>query len=314
MKNALIAIIVAFIGYSVLNISQAGQKIGLETADKNRRRGIIIWIFATIGTSVAAFIVLYAVSLGSVALVGAMAGTGLASLAVFSRFVMKERVGYREVAGVFTVIVAAVLIGGFTEEYVLKKINIGILIGLLVLITVFYIAVIIIERNRRKYTGIIIGGFSGALGGFIPMFQKVATSDVGRRAYFFTVNAGGSTKTGSGTALISSTAGMPVAGVSGSGALWELFHRLLEVFANPYSVVWILLSIISVIVVQFAYKKDQAIRIIPAFSINYILVPVIGGVFVFREELHPMQWAGVIMIVIGMLLISIKQSQERVKK
>ncbi len=40
MKNALIGIIVAFAGYSVLNYSQAGRKIGLETADKNRRRGL----------------------------------------------------------------------------------------------------------------------------------------------------------------------------------------------------------------------------------------------------------------------------------
>ena len=308
MKNALIAIIVAFIGYSVLNISQAGQKIGLETADKNKRRGIVIWIIATLGTSVAAFILLYAVSLGSVALVGAMAGTGLASLAVFSRFVMKERFGYREISGVFTVIVAAVLIGGFTEEYVLKKINTGILTELLVLVTVLYIAVIIIVRKRKKYAGILIGGFSGALGGFIPMFQKVAISDIGRRAYFFTVSAGAA-HTGNGTGLTGS--GTEAAGF---GVSTGLFHRLIEVFANQYAVVWILLSIVSVIVVQFAYKKDQAIRIIPAFSINYILIPVIGGIFVFKEELHPLQWIGVIMIMIGMLLITIKPSQEHVKK
>ena len=292
MKHALLAIIIAFLGYSVLNISLAGQKIGLEAAEKKRSRGIFIWITATAGTSIAAFIVLYAVSLGSVALVGAMAGTGLASLALFSRFIMKEKFGARELIGVLIVIVAAFLIGGFTSRYTLKNINVVMLVVLLISVVVLYVIIIVFLHGKREFSGIIIGGFSGALGGFIPMFQKVSTSDIGKNSFFFkapTVN---------GSKL----------NISTTGSLPGLLYRLSEVFANPYAAVWILLSIISVVVVQFAYKKDQAIRVIPAFSINYILVPVIGGVLVFKEELHLLQWLGVTLILTGMLLITVKST------
>ncbi len=293
MKHALLAIIIAFLGYSVLNISLAGQKIGLETAEKKRSRGIFIWIMATAGTSIAALIVFYAVSLGSVALVGAMAGTGLASLALFSRFIMKEKFGARELTGVLIVIVAAFLIGGFTSRYTLKDVNIVMLVVFLASVVALYVIVIVLLHEKKEFTGIIIGGFSGALGGFIPMFQKVSTSAIGKNAFFFKA------PTGNGSKLNINTAG-PLPG---------LLYRLSEVFANPYAAVWILLSIISVVIVQFAYKKDQAIRVIPAFSINYILVPVIGGVLVFKEELHLLQWLGVVLILTGMLLITVKSTK-----
>ncbi len=292
MKHALLAIIIAFVGYSVLNISLAGQKIGLETAEKKRSRGIFIWITATAGTTIAAFIVLYAVSLGSVALVGAMAGTGLVSLALFSRFVMKEKFGARELTGVVIVIIAAFLIGGFTSRYTLRDINIVMLVVFLGLVIVLYVIMIVLLHGKREFAGIIIGGFSGALGGFIPMFQKISTSDIGENAFFFKVPSGNGSKLN----------------INASGSFPGLFYRLLEVFANPYAAVWIFLSIISVIVVQFAYKKDQAIRVIPAFSINYILVPIIGGVLVFKEELHLLQWLGVVLILTGMLLITVKSA------
>jgi len=78
-----------------------------------------------------------------------------------------------------------------------------------------------------------------------------------------------------------------------------------QIFLNPYALLWIALSVGSMIVIQFAYRHDKAIRIIPAFSANYILVPVLLGVFCFRETLHPFQWIGVVVILLGVLCLTL---------
>ena len=67
------SVVVAFIGYSVQNVSQATQKIGLEILKTRKAKGLVVWLLATVGTGGSAIIILYAVSVGNVSLVGAMA-------------------------------------------------------------------------------------------------------------------------------------------------------------------------------------------------------------------------------------------------
>ena len=116
MHSVLLSILVAFGGYSLLNVAQASQKIGLARYKTHKLSGAVLWAAATVCTSLSVFVLLWAVSLGSVSIVGAMAGTGLASLAVFSAVVMKERIRGIEIAGVAVIFGAAVLIGLFAEE------------------------------------------------------------------------------------------------------------------------------------------------------------------------------------------------------
>jgi len=109
--RAILSLIAAFSGYSIHSIAQAGQKIGLATAGKRRVRGLSIWILSTLSMPVAISLILYAVSIGNASLVGAMSGSGLASLAVFSHLYMRERITKRELTGVFIIVAAAILIG-----------------------------------------------------------------------------------------------------------------------------------------------------------------------------------------------------------
>jgi drug/metabolite transporter (DMT)-like permease len=60
-------------------------------------------------------------------------------------------------------------------------------------------------------------------------------------------------------------------------------------------------------VLQFAHKNGQPMQVIPSFSANFILIPVMGGVTCFGEILHPVQWVGVGVIIIGVLMITIKR-------
>jgi drug/metabolite transporter (DMT)-like permease len=263
MTNQLLSIIMAFIGSSMNNLAQAIQKIGIDTPKKLFIKKWGIWLSGTLLMMIAPFLILYATSLGGASLVGAMSGTGLAVLTLFSFFVMKEKIKPNELAGVIVIIAASIVIGIFSsgtsiQSTILLK-PLFIFIGIII---VFYIILTIISLKLNKLSGIVLGGFSGAIGGFVTLFQKVATSN---------------------------PAGAP------------------SLLTNPFFYTWIIVSLFSFMILQFSYKKDKAIRIVPAYSANFILVPVLGGVICFREMLSIVQWAGVVFIICGVLLITIRR-------
>jgi uncharacterized membrane protein len=282
LNSAPLAVLVAFAGYSLLNISQATQKIGLGLYQTDKLKGALLWSGATGCTSVSVFIVLYAVSLGSVTVVGAMAGTGLASLAVFSAFVMKEKITFREIAGIGIILGAAALIGVFSRETSPGDVDRTALFLFLGVVPSVYAAAWLVFR-RKAFVGLIVGGFAGALGGLVPLFQKVSTTEVGRAASLAAARAQ----------------------ADPNRSPW--IHKVMEILLNPYALVWIVLSIFSMLVLQFSYKSDRAIRIVPVFSSNYIVIPILGGVICFTERLHVLQWVGVSLILVGVLVLTYKR-------
>jgi uncharacterized membrane protein len=271
MNTIVLSLVLAFAGYSVQNISQASQKLGFIKMEENKRRGVLFWGFATMGTGLSALILLVAVSLGQVSLVGAMAGTGLVSLTLYSRFVLKDHIGRNEITGICLIILAAVFIGIFADEASVVVIEIKLLTIKLIIVSLTYGILWVVFFKKEGALCVIIGGFAGALGGFVSQFQKISTS----------VQVEGDMVTDS---------------VSGFSALM-----------NPFTLIWILISICSMIVLQFAHKNGKPLRVIPAFSANYILIPVIGGVTCFGEVLHPVQWLGIGIIIAGVLIITIKK-------
>jgi drug/metabolite transporter (DMT)-like permease len=208
-----------------------------------------------------------------------MAGTGLVSLAVFSSLVMKETIRKREILGILFILGAAALIGLFFRESPKAEILLNVLVIVIVVVLAVYILLWLALRRQKRFLGILIGVFAGILSGFVPVFQKVATSPYGRASALIKPQAGGEHNL-------------------------SIIGHAQQVLLNPYALLWIVLSLGSMVVIQFAYKHDRAIRIIPAFSANYILVPVILGVLCFRETLHPMQWMGVALILVGILLVT----------
>jgi drug/metabolite transporter (DMT)-like permease len=278
MYKPLFSLLIAFAGYSLLNISQAGQKIGLELFRTRKLAGAVLWLAATLGTSGAAFVNLYALSLGSVSLVGAMAGSGLASLALFSWLVMKEPISSRELVGIGVIFAAAVLMAAFGGAPFMEAPRIKILYLLLGSLVLLYVFLWILLRNRSLAIATVIAAFSGTLGGFVALFQKVSTTEHGRSLSL-------------ARRVESSRAGT---------------IGLEETLSNPFALAWIALSVLSMLVIQFAYRHGKAIRIIPAFSASYIVIPIVGGMLVFHETLHPLQWLGVGSIIAGVLLLTLR--------
>lgn len=265
MNNQLLSIIFAFIGSSTINLAQAVQKIGLDTSDEKKLRKWGIWLLGTALMMIGPLIILYATSFGGASLVGAMSGTGLATLTLFSHFIMKEEIKFNELAGVAIILAASVIIGIFSSgESAKSTINLFKLIIFIAIITLFYITASIISLNTKKLAGIVIGGFAGAVGGFVTLLQKVTTTN----------------PTGAATVL-----------------------------TNPFFYTWIVVSLFSFFILQFSYKKDKAIRIVPSFSANFILIPVLGGVICYHELLNPFQWIGIILIFCAVLLITVRSDK-----
>lgn len=280
MTRSILSLLLAFVGYSLHNIGQAGQKIGLAWVRRSWAAGVGIWIAASLGTSVAAFVLLYAVSMGSVALVGAIGGSGLASLALFSHWVLKEPIRRKEVGGVILVFLGSGLLGALSRplpEVHPRPATLFIYLGV---VCAAYLTLWI--ALRRGAVGIVIAGFAGALGGLIPLFQKISTSELARSRSLLELN------------------------FAAPGRFLELIQHGAEIFSNPYGLLWVGIAILSTLVMQFSYRHGEAIRLVPAFCSNALTVPVIGGMVCFRERLHPLQWLGVVLIVGGVLLLTLK--------
>jgi uncharacterized membrane protein len=259
LYQPVLSVLVAFLGYTTLNVGQACQKIGLAKCRSRPRVGWTIWGFATLATSSAVLIVFVAVSLGSASLVGAMAGTGLASLAVFSRFVLKERMGRREVGGVALVLVGAALVGAFATAETGEAARPSVLVVLQLAFIAGYVAAWFLG-GRRVAPGVVIGATSGMFSGFATLYQRlVSTSSTG----------------------------------------------LSSMVSNPANLIWIGMSVGAMAILQFAHGRGKAINIIPAHTANFVCVPILGGLLAFGESVTPMQWAGISLILAGVLLITV---------
>ena len=91
--------------------------------------------------------------------------------------------------------------------------------------------------------------------------------------------------------------------VFGAFSITQLFHKIIPMFLNPYvffgfaffalsSVFW--LVVLSRLELSFVY---------PMVSVAYILVAIASWIF-FKEDVTLMRWAGILVIVLGVFLIS----------
>jgi drug/metabolite transporter (DMT)-like permease len=282
MSRTFVSLILAFCGYSLHNLGQAGQKIGLELARRRRLAGAAVWIVASLATSAAAFLLLYAVSVGSVALVGAMGGSGLATLALFSHWVLKEPINRPALGGIALIFVGSGLIGALSRPMPATHPQPAVLFAFLAGLCLLYIALWVALRRRQGAAGVVIAGYAGALGGVIPLFQKLSTSEFGRARSLLELE------------------------FQTPGRFLEMVEHGAEILSNPFALVWMGIAIGSTVIMQFSYARGSAIRVIPSFAANFITVPVIGGLLCYGERLHLLQWAGVVLIVGGVLLLTLR--------
>ncbi|OHD55476.1 MAG: hypothetical protein A2Y33_11750 [Spirochaetes bacterium GWF1_51_8] len=186
MSKQLLSVLVAFAGSSLLNLGQGFQKWGLSFPKDKKFLRWFIWGLGLPMMTGASLILQEATSLGGASLVGAMIGTGLAAITLFSIFVLKEKSGAAEFTGVGIILGSSVLIGVFSggdaAASVIDLTALAIYCGSIV---VALVLLILIFRKKTAMLGILFGGLAGGFSGFVTLFQKVTTSNPAGAASMF---------------------------------------------------------------------------------------------------------------------------------
>ena len=274
----MLSIAIAFFAYSLIDVAKTIQKVGIHTWSSSRLKGALIWSAGILGGTVSSFLILYAVSIGSVIMVGSLAGTGMVAMLIIARITLHEKAGPFQLAAVGLIIAGPFLMAGaasYSVGIVFRSRILWLFIAAVLLPCITGIAVF----RKRRGLGIILAAAGGILSGLVVVFQKLAGSHIGREA---------------------------AVAIRFSEHTPEFIQTVLEVLLNPYSVAWIVLSIIATAALQFAHRIEQAVRSIPVFNAGVILTPVLAGLFVFSETLQPLQWTGVASIFAGIILLIIK--------
>lgn len=274
MEQTTLAILLAFFGYSFLNVGQAGQKIGLGKRRESALKGWTIWGISTAGTFLSTPLIFAAIILGSVSISGSMAGTGLVSLAVFSRLVLKEELKKRTVLVILAIVLAAAVLGFFDKsgESEMRSFWLYMLLGggsVLYILTIWTVP-------SGSLRGVMIGGLAGFFGACSQLFQRYSTDSISLEEGV-----------------------LPLLG---------------NVIRNPVTLIWIALLLLSMLVLQFSYRHAEAIQIVPVFTVNTIVVPVFGSVIVFGEVLTLPQWIALAVMVAGSVLLGRRKDRSEKSK
>lgn len=273
MQN-LFAVLLAFLAYALLNVSQATQKDGIHRIRSKRGYGWTIWWLGTVGTAVPFFMILGALNMGNVSLVGAMAGTGLPVMTLFSHFVLGEEVDRRQIIGIGLIIGGGVVVGLFAPEASAGSASFRNLIILsaatpLGLLLLWYVKYRLPGRDAW-----ILGALAGSFAGISVLFQEAATSEKGRAF------------------------GRQLEGAA------PIIEEYAPVLLNPISAVWIGATVLAFGSSQVAYARGDSVRVVPPFVAAQILVPLLGGLIAFSESLVIQQWLAVAAILAGLPLVA----------
>jgi drug/metabolite transporter (DMT)-like permease len=271
MQTSLLALLLSVFGYSILNVSQAVQKIGLSLYSKSRVAGAAVWTGALVASGVSFGIVFIALSIGTVSVVGAAAGTGLVSLVVFSAVFLGEPIRPGKIVAIVAIVGGAALVALFPVEGIdaFRRLLLWVIPAVITVAAI--ITIVLLPTGPPR--GTAIAGLSGFLGAYSQLFQKRAAD-----------------------------------GISGAESVGAVAAGLLH---DPINLVWIGLSAASMVVIQFAYRHAEATRIIPVFTALFIITPVLGGIAVYGERLSPLQWFGVAVISAGAVVLGGYPRQDR---
>ncbi|HOC91473.1 MAG TPA: DMT family transporter [bacterium] len=164
-----------------LNIGKAVQKMKVEVLKKGKamlkpphRRDFLIWLFGMSLTFVAGVLVLVAQNLSDkTSLVTSMSGVGLVGLALFSLFVLKERVGPREWASVLLIGAGTSVISYFNVPSAEKLFYAGPMYWCLGGFAVFAGAALLFTKILNRGRAFLYAAIAGMGLGFMNIFYHI---------------------------------------------------------------------------------------------------------------------------------------------
>jgi drug/metabolite transporter (DMT)-like permease len=95
--------------------------------------------------------------------------------------------------------------------------------------------------------------------------------------------------------------GVSAVGTSGGGSMGQ-GATLARLVANPFIAAWFLLMIPSMLLWLKAISMVELSFAYPFLSLNMVFISL-GSVFFLREKISRKQWAGILLILLGIVLI-----------
>jgi len=301
MGNPAIAILLAIICYTMLNIGFVLQKKGASALPRVENQGIMenvrnflrnkTWMAGFILTAVQWYFYLFALKEGSISLVTPFNGWGIVVLVLFSYFYLKEPISRQELTCI-AITVAGVICLGITSPdagvmldpaTISAKLSTAVSIAFLLLLGIFtFLPVIFSWKRNFWHADIILGACSGLAASVGAIFSNAMMAHISTETLW----------TSLGTAL---------------GTLVFWFYLILVGAGNT----------ISMIYQQIAYQKGKASLVAPLFTIVSLVFPVIAGIIIFgewalvRPELVGFRAASIIIITLGATTLSYFNSKTR---
>jgi drug/metabolite transporter (DMT)-like permease len=266
MEHILAAVLLGFAGNSLISLGQVIQKSQVQGFDihegaSRKAKHIGLWIAGIAGSNIGLAILYWAITLGSASIAGAMNGTGLASLILFSRLILGERIDRWEAAGIVLIMLGVAIFPlapmPLISPPVIQITHLWIGAGITTAVMGGLLAATLI---LKKPSGIALGFLAGTFTGFSTLFQRAGAAEF--------------------------------AGGGGQGVF--------------YTAVWLGFFLLSFLSLQFAYRGNPILKILPYFTGFKSLIPLIGGLLFFSEQLSALQWCGVGLILAGIVVIGVR--------
>ncbi len=275
-----LAILYGGLSAVALCLGKGFQKYGVEALGRpkqwfTREYGprFLVWCIGTAGMVASTFLLFTACAYGPVTIAAALSGIGLVALAIFAALVLRERPSATELWGIAAIVAGTALTGYFQPETATSASGIvsePILTGRLTVFSSVTIGASILATAygllaQGPQTGVVLGLVSGFCGGISVLFQKGAMLHC---------------------------------------ACADLFADVPAVLRNPFFYPFVLFGILDFVTTQYALKRARAVTVVPCYQSFYMLVPIVGGMIGFAEELTGLQVLGLASLLGGVVLVS----------
>ena len=282
MSNTLLGIVVMLVSTSVMNVGVVLQKKAVDRLPSFEQqpllasiRGVLgarLWLLGWVMSSSAIVLNWVALGLADISVVQPLSGFGLVVLALASRALLGERLGPRALGGMAAVVVGLAVLGLTARESVIYD-DPATIVGsythpaALATLAAFVLAVAVGAVAARRSTG---------LAG--PLYALAAA-------------------TASVVGLTFSKGLFGLFGLVGFGA------ALATLSAWTLALLLIAFSTAAMMLQQLSFQKGRAVVVNPIFAAASVVLPLLTGLLVFREQVGGATVLAAAIIVLGVGLL-----------
>ncbi|HUU78379.1 MAG TPA: DMT family transporter [candidate division Zixibacteria bacterium] len=262
----ILAIFLAILSYSMLNVGMGLQKKGAaslpkinsQTFGQNLKNFLTnkTWLFGFVLVQLQWVLLVMALDFAPISLVTPMMSVGMIALVIFSYFYLKEPIHKPEIGGIIAIIIGIVIMGVTNPEEEIQHDLTFIIDSFSHLDSIIFLTLVFI----------ISLGFI-----FVCVFRKYKNADI-----LFGISAGITDALGAIfiKALMGGADFRDTTVIQSSVGRWEWWF---------FMILLIIFNSVATLYLQVAYQRGRAVIVAPIFAVLAMITPVIAGIIVFDD-------------------------------